>query len=58
MVGVRPSYNSAQVGLSGIVPGGLLALPTSLGANCIVTSITTTTMRWPAPFALRGGDPD
>lgn len=58
MVGVRPSYNSAQVGLSGIVPGGLLVLPTYLGASCIVNSITTTSMRWPAPCALRGGDPD
>jgi len=58
MVGVRPSYNSAQVGLLGIVPGGLLVLPTSLGASCTLTSITTTSMRWPAPFALRGGDPD
>jgi hypothetical protein len=58
MVGVRPSYNSAQVGLSGIVPGGSLALPTSLGASRIITLITTTTLRWPAPFALRGGDPD
>jgi hypothetical protein len=58
MVGVRPSYNLAQAVLSGIVPGGLLALPTSLGADCIVTTITTASMRWPAPFALRGGDPD
>jgi hypothetical protein len=58
MVGVRPSYNSAQVGLLGIVPAGLLALPTSLGANRIVTFITTTTLHWPAPSALRGGDPD
>ena len=58
MVGVRPSYNSAQVGLSGIVPGGFLVLPTSLGASSTVTSITTTTLRWPAPFALRGGDLD
>jgi len=58
MVGVRASYNSAQAGLSGIFLGGSLALPTSLGANRIVTLITTTTLRWPAPFALRGGDPD
>jgi hypothetical protein len=58
MVGVRPSHNSAHAVLSGIVPDGLLALPTSLGASCTVTSITTTSMRWPAPFALRGGDPD
>ena len=58
MVGMRPSYNSAQVGLSGIVPGGLPVFPASAGANCVVTSITTTSMRWPAPFALRGGDPD
>jgi hypothetical protein len=58
MVGVRPSYNSAQAVLSGIVPGGLSVLPTSLGAGYTVTSITTTSMRWPTPFALRGGDPD
>ena len=42
MVGVRPSYNSAQVGLSGMVPGGFLDLPTSVGASRIVSLITTT----------------
>ena len=58
MVGVGPSYNSVQVGLSGVIPGGFLALPASASGSRIVNRITTTRMRWPAPFALRGGDLD
>jgi hypothetical protein len=58
MHGHMLSHKLAHSRLAGIVPDGLVTLRLVFGANRCGYSITTTTTRWPTPFALRGGDLD